>query len=174
MSKSPFHMEPHQALRRSGALGALMDEYERSATELKERIALLPLSSYTELLAEGVQLRGLGSIRIAVLQVIDRGFQIANLIRRRFGMQEFTHGMRAETPELAAMSLNAMLACTEGALAEHWDLDEAELGTIQISAPWGTDYSLEQLLEHAIVLILRQCRIVDHYLEQMQDRRGRE
>ena len=167
-------MEHRPALRRSGPLGALMDEYERAATELKERIALLPLSSYTELLAEGVQLRGLGSIRIVVLQVIDRGFHIANMIRRRFGMQEFQHGMRAETPELASMSLNAMLACTEGALEGHWELDEHELGTILISAPWGTDYTLEQLLEHAIVIVLRQRRIVDHYLEQMKDRRARD
>lgn len=167
-------MEPRQALRRSGPLGALMDEYERATTELKERIALLPLASYTELLDEAEEHRGKGSIRIVVLKVIDNGFHIANMIRRRFGMQEFQHGMRAETPELAAMSLNAMLACTEGALSEHWDMDEHDVSTVLINAPWGTEYTLEQLLEHAIVKLMRQRRIADHYLDLMQDRRARD
>lgn len=172
MGNSPFQTGYGQSIRRSGPLGALMDEYERSTTELKERIALLPLSSYTELVGETEH--GLGSIRIVIMNVIDNGFLFANMLRRRFGMPEFSHGLRAETPELAAMSLNAMLACTEGALSEHWELDDKELDTVHISAAWGTDYTLAQLIEHAIVQVLRQRRQVDHYLDLMQDRRVRE
>jgi hypothetical protein len=57
-----------------------------------------------------------------------------------------------------------MLQYTVETLENHWELSDDELMNVRIDSRWGQKYDIEQLLEHAIVHILRHRRQLDKFL----------
>ena len=57
-----------------------------------------------------------------------------------------------------------MLAYTSATFDGKWDISEDEAEAMRIQSGWGTVYDLEQLLEHAVVHMLRHRRQIERFL----------
>jgi uncharacterized damage-inducible protein DinB len=96
-----------------------------------------------------------------VSHVVRSGYGYANYLRNEFAM----------TPEIPAEALllhhesaarfDAMLKYTAETLEGKWELSYEEMDAIIIHSTWGVVYNIEQLLEHAIVHILRHRRQIE-------------
>jgi uncharacterized damage-inducible protein DinB len=153
-------MKDSNTIPLSGARAALQDEYTRAVAELKQLIApvteqQLPL--ITDPLTTDDNCR---SIQSMLTHVVHAGYGYATSIHNLKGPARIR-------PDKAVRShikdylddLDGVLAFTESVLANFEDR-ELDRGGPELVIPsnWGQTYDPEQMLEHAIVHILRHRR----------------
>jgi len=149
---------------RNGALGALIDEYERAAAELSQLVR--GLSDDDFVLVRDLQTTDddCRSIQTIVNHVARAAYGYATRIREAFGepspRPEVYFGSRIESVEQLSAAISYTVATFEG----KWQLTDEETSAIRIHATWGPVYDLEQMLEHAIVHVLRHRRQIERFL----------
>lgn len=151
---------------REGAVGALMDEYERAAWELRRLVGLMAEGDVARVVDTRTEDEDCRSVQTVVSHVVHAGYGYADLLRKSFSIPStrppralVSHG---EFPE----QLAAMLAYTAETLEGRWRMtDEAVRGAV-INSGWGVRYDVEQLLEHAIVHVLRHRRQIEKFMRQ--------
>jgi uncharacterized damage-inducible protein DinB len=153
---------------RKGAVGAMMDEYTRAAGQLSE--LLLKISD-----AEFERVRDLQSpdencrsIQTIMRHVVRAGYGYAGSIRGAFGAEAKAQDVPLRMRLEALDQLEAMLEYTVETLEGKWELSEDEITAVRIHSRWGVIYDLEQLLEHAIVHVLRHRRQIERFLTEPQ------
>lgn len=148
---------------RKGGLGALQDEYERAATDLFSLLESMNDQEYVkEHSEESEELR---SIQKIMFHVVGSAYGYANKIRKTIGVS-----VTVERPKevmdrkrvIAALheALNYSVDTFEG----KWLMTDEELDSMKMKTPWNVEYSLEQMMEHAIVHILRHRRQIERLL----------
>lgn len=149
---------------RKGAIGALMDEYERAAAEIENLMSRISETEFERIVDPETSDEACRSVQTIMSHVIRAGYSYANYIRNVFSDPSepmprglFSHG---ETPE----QLNAMLRYTIETLEGRWEMTEEEIIATSIESSWGVTYDIEQLLEHAIVHILRHRRQIEKFI----------
>jgi uncharacterized damage-inducible protein DinB len=150
---------------RPGAVGSLMDLFEDAANELGRLIEGLTddeLEAVRNPVADEEEMR---SIQGVVNHVVRAGYAHANHLRLAF----FVPGSRVEVPpgnrRESLDQLVAMVAYMEATLDGRWDMTDEEMEAVKIESRWGTTYDLEQMLEHAVVHVLRHRRQIERFRE---------
>jgi uncharacterized damage-inducible protein DinB len=148
---------------REGATGALMDEYERAALEYKNIIALILQDDYVRILDAETQDADCRSVQSITNHVIRAGYGYANLIRKQFNqpLDERKQTYEIPDPTIAGNEIDRMMAYTEETLKTKVNLTFDEVMKNKMKTSWGQEYDFEQLLEHAIVHILRHRRQIE-------------
>jgi uncharacterized damage-inducible protein DinB len=149
---------------RKGAVGAMMDEYERAALELKQLVESISDDSYAKLRDENTQDENCRSIQTILSHVVSSGYGYADYLRNRFEIPSTRPEKRLLSRQEALNELDAMLNYTIETLENRWEMTEEEIERIVIQPRWGGNYHMEQLMEHAIVHILRHRRQLDKFL----------
>lgn len=149
---------------RSGPLGALMDEYERAAGELLAILDRISDEAYEIVRDTETADADCRSIQTVLAHVVRAGYGYASMIREAWGIEGM--GRRHETFSRgeARGKVSEMLAYTCATFEGKWGLSEEEAAAVQIRSRWGPVYDLEQLLEHAIVHVLRHRRQIERFL----------
>lgn len=149
---------------RKGAVGALMDEYERATAELTKILESISDEEYARVRDTETKDDDCRSIQTIMTHVVGAGYGYAGYMRDAWGMERAPHERvpiaRADTPA----QLRAMLDCMIATLEPHWDLSEKESNEMQMRVRWGVTYDFEQLFEHAIVHVLRHRRQIERFL----------
>ena len=151
---------------RQGWLGALMDEYERAAGELAQVVTGISDEEYGLVRDTATKDEECRSIRTVFFHVVAAGYGYAILLRIAWGLEKLDRPRDAIERTDAPAALQAMLEATSAALEGKWNLSEDEGAALQIRSGWGVVYDLEQLLEHAIVHVLRHRRQIERFLSQ--------
>lgn len=151
---------------RSGAVGALMDEYERAVGELVRVLEGLSVETYELECNPAGAGEGLGSIRAIVGHVAGAGFGYSEMLRIAWSLPRIDRPRGDCALEEAPARLRAMLEHMVLTLDGRWELTEAESDAMQIRSRWGPVYDFEQLFEHAIVHILRHRRQIERLLAE--------
>lgn len=151
---------------RSGAIGAMMDEYERATGELIPIIESLDEQTYVAVLDLQTKDSDCSSIKTIMNHVVRAGYTYANYIRREFGeeMTDRIEDHQLESVASVALAVDKMMTFTIAALEGKWELSEEELAKRKFTSGWGQEYDIEQILEHAIVHILRHRRQIERLL----------
>ncbi len=157
------HASHHRNLR-PGAIGALLDEYERSAAELRELIVRVPPDEWTRVADPHTTDENCRSIQTVVHHVIRAGLGYANYLRERFGMRTGPRESDLPSPDEALARFDRMLSYTAETLEGRFNLSEPEIKRTTVVTHWGVKYDMEQLLEHAIVHVLRHRRQIEKFL----------
>ncbi len=155
---------------RNGPVGAMMDEYERAAAELKQLVLSLSQEAYDQIVDPDTADANCRSVATIMNHVVRAAYGYANAIRIDFG-QPFTERKEnygLTTPQMAVKALDVALAYTVATLADKWDLSEHEMSQRQMTTAWGQVYDFEQMLEHALVHILRHRRQIERFLIRME------
>jgi uncharacterized damage-inducible protein DinB len=152
--------------RRAGALGALMDEYERAALELAQLVAPLSQASYSALRDRETSDEHCRSIQTVVNHVVQAGYRYLGYLRGALELPFETPEYSVGTPLDGKLELETLVQETAGAFEGRWDMPYARMEALRIQARWGPVYDLEQMLEHAIVHLLRHRRQVERFLTE--------
>lgn len=154
-----------------GAIGALLDEYEKAIDELKEVIKPLNHHQLTVIVDHETNDEDCRSIQTILEHVISSGYNYIIYSRKHIGESlEKKSSERLATIEEYSQSLDQMFDYNEQFFKDHPDveLNERENSKNFVS-PWGPIYTLETLMEHAIVHVLRHRRQIRRFLIRMDD-----
>ena len=149
---------------RTGPIGALLDEYEKAAGELKALLMRLSQPFYVQVIDQTTNDEDCRSVQTIMRHVVRAGYGYANYIGKRYGdpISEMPE-TEVSTPQLACTALDKMLLYTAQVLANKSNVTDKEMMEKIIDVRWGQRYDMEQLLEHAIVHILRHRRQIERF-----------
>lgn len=151
--------------RTNGAIGALLDEYEKSINELKEVISTVTPSELTEIVDEETKDEDCRSIQTILSHVVESGYTY--VIETRKSLGERVPYMRKEllnSTNEYAFALDEMFAYNEKLFEDFPDIQLEEYDPSQkFKVRWGQVYDVEQIFEHAIVHILRHRRQIERF-----------
>ncbi|HEX9959376.1 MAG TPA: DinB family protein [Pyrinomonadaceae bacterium] len=148
---------------RKGAVGAMMDEYERAALEFRALIRETNEDEFTRIADGETGDEDCRSIQTITAHVVGAGYSYANYIRKEFSMPVEPVPHEPVSRGEASGKIGKMLAYTIETLDGRWEMSDGEINKIVINSGWGVTYDLEQLLEHAIVHVLRHRRQIEKF-----------
>lgn len=152
--------------RDTGAYGAILDEYEKAINELKELVVTVKNEQLFILVDQVTKDEDCRSIQTILTHVVQSGYTYAITIRKHLGETlEYTDKVTLHTPEEYVMALSQMMDYTIKVMDDYPEMDlEVSDNNKKLTTRWGQMYNIEQLLEHAIVHILRHRRQVERFL----------
>jgi uncharacterized damage-inducible protein DinB len=155
---------------RPGAVGALMDEYERAALEIKALVESVGKDDYERLADAETKDADCHSIKTIMNHVVHSGYGYANAVRRKISLPHEPLGReRRQIPQAEiGDEIDKVLAYTAETLDGMWKMTYAELDTFVIERKEGFSENLEQLLEHAVLHVLRHRRQIEKFLLKFQ------
>ena len=150
---------------RKGAIGAMMDEYERAAKEIQGIVQSIGDDTYERIMDESTQDENCRSIQTIMSHVVASGYSYADYFRKHFGMQSGRPGEKLLSRQEAIEGISAVLKYTIETLENQWEMSEEQIVATKMPVRWGPVYDAEQLFEHAIVHVLRHRRQLDKFLK---------
>ena len=151
---------------RKGATGALYDEYLRATEELKRLIAGMDTATFVKILDPETKDPDCVSVQTIMNHVVRAGYGYSNYIRKKFGdpFTERKENYDLQTPEITCREMDKMMQYTLEGLENKWDITFEEVLKNEFKVNWGQVYDFEQMLEHAIVHILRHRRQIERLI----------
>ncbi|OQP59723.1 damage-inducible protein DinB [Niastella vici] len=154
---------------RTGAIGALLDEYERAISDLKRVIAPVSDRELVAIVDPHTNDDNCRSIQTILTHVVHSGYGYATSIYNLKGYNK----VRPEKKGCLTIAeylteLDGVIVFTENVFGEFTDNDLEEFNNDKkIKAGWGQVYDIEQMMEHAIVHILRHRRQLEKFKEKL-------
>ena len=148
---------------RKGAIGAVMDEYERAAAELKNLVGEIYESDFTKIVDPDTKDEDCRSVQTIISHVINSGYGYTNYIRDWFSIPKSSPERRLILQKDFSTEIDKMLAYTSQTLQGKWEYSDEDIMKVKMIVRWGPIYDLEQLLEHAVVHILRHRRQIEKF-----------
>ena len=146
---------------RPGPVGALLDEYERAAAELRQLLERIPKDEYEKLADPDTADEDCRTLQTICRHVIGAGYGYCDYLRKEFGVPS-TRRPFEQIPHGELLSAyDAMMAYTTETLEPKLKMTEKEMAGVRFVTRWGSPYEMEQILEHAIVHILRHRRQIE-------------
>ncbi len=140
-----------------------MDEYERAERELETVLHAMTTEEY-DAIVEPQARPELQSVHAMMEHVVNACYGYAvytagalGAPRERPRVHDVPHG------EAIAM-LRTALAFTDDVLRPHYTMSEDDMDQIHMTAPWKIEYSIDQMLEHAVCHILRHRRQIEKFV----------
>ena len=151
---------------RKGGIGALMDEYERAAIELKMLVENVGEEDYTRIADAETKDADCRSIQTMMNHVVHAGYGYANGIRRKFAIPH--EPLDDERPQISQADIgneiDKIIEYTVETLEGHWEMSYKEMNKTLIEDRVDFSENIEQLLEHAVLHVLRHRRQVEKFL----------
>lgn len=151
---------------REGAVGALMDEYERAASELGRLVGRIPEEEFVRVADAQTADEDCRSVQTVMTHVVNAGYGYADYLRGVFSIPSTRPPKKLLSPRETSEQLDAMLEYTAETLSGRWTMTDAEITAAVIKTRWGVTYDAEQLLEHAIVHVLRHRRQIEKFIRR--------
>lgn len=153
---------------RKGAIGALMDEYERAAFELRNLVEKISEDEYVKIFDAETKDDDCHSIQTIMSHVVRACYGYANSIRGAFSMEAQGYEPRQLAKNEVLEKFDEAMQYTVETLEGKWEMSYEEIfsTTMKSSHPLKSSFveELEQKLEHAIVHILRHRRQIERFL----------
>jgi uncharacterized damage-inducible protein DinB len=150
---------------------ALLDEYRRAIDQLAVTISSLATSQLTQVIDQATKDTDCRSIQTILAHVVHSGYGYTVYIENFIGLPT-TRPKKTllDTSEQYIAQLYAMFAYCEACFAANPTLKLEEYNPAKkIKTNWGQVYDIDQLMEHAIVHILRHRRQIETFvLKQKQ------
>lgn len=155
--------------RDNGAVGALLDEYEKSIYELCILLDSVNSQQLVKIVDHETKDEDCRSIQTIMTHVVSAGYNYTDYIRNKYvGKVQFKKKEIKSSIEDYKSSLMDMFLYAEQLFAENPNLlittgEEDK----KMHVTWNQSYDIEQLMEHAIVHILRHRRQIERFLLKM-------
>ncbi len=152
--------------RNKGAIGALLDEYEKSIAELKACINDISNTDLIKIVDPVTKDKDCVSIQAILCHVVRAGYYYADAIRNHQG-ESVVYKQSDIKSSIAEYKkgLDKMFEYNVQLFKDYPNLKlEESRESKKIKSAWGQTYDTEQLLEHAIVHVLRHRRQIERFL----------
>ncbi|HKQ52434.1 MAG TPA: DinB family protein [Pyrinomonadaceae bacterium] len=151
---------------RDGAIGALMDEYERAAAELKRLVERIPDDDFVRIVDPQTEDEDCRSAQTIMSHVVRAAYGYADYLRAQLSIESTRPQPGLLSRRESLEQLEAALQYTVQTLDGRWEMSAEEISGIVIKSRWGAVYDAEGLLEHAIVHLLRHRRQLEKFISQ--------
>lgn len=152
--------------RNNGAIGALLDEYERALLELKEVIIPLSNEQMTTIVDTITKDEDCKSIQTILAHIISSGYNYA--IETRNWLDENVDYKKSKSLNSVSEyveELDNMFTYNVQLFSDYPNLKlEEKDNEKKILVKWEQHYDVDQLYEHAIVHILRHRRQIERFI----------
>ena len=164
-------MKSNKVFRNNGAIGALLDEYEKAIEELKAAISGLTTFELSTIVDHQSKDEDCKSIQAILSHVVSAGYNYIIVIRKWLGEEiEYKDKLLLNTSEAYKMALDQMFAFNEELFNDYANIALEEYNNDKkIKVRWGQSYDVEQLFEHAIVHILRHRRQIEKFKVRLEN-----
>ena len=152
--------------RSNGAIGALLDEYEKAIIELQVAISSVTREELNIVVDNETKDLVCRSIQTILNHVIIAGYRYIFEIRKSLGEDiNFENSKNLNSIEDYQQELSTMFKYNEKLFDDYPDIKVEEYDNQKkVLVKWGQLYDVEQLFEHAIVHILRHRRQIERFL----------
>lgn len=152
--------------RNNGAVGAFLDEYERAIQELIGVIQEITPQELTIAVDNETKDPDCISIQTILTHIIRAGYGYVIEIRNYLGEElTFRKEEVLQSTEAYQIELLQLLVYNEELFEDYPNIViEEQTHEKKMKAKWGQYYDVEQLMEHAIVHVLRHRRQVELFL----------
>lgn len=156
--------------RNNGAIGALLDEYEKALQELHKLLSTVSQQELTTIVDPDTKDPDCHSIQTILTHVVSSGYGYATTIRNSVGEKnERIPKKELSTTEEYQKALQNMFAYNEKLFEDHPSIKMSENETAKkLLTSWGQRYDVDQIMEHAIVHILRHRRQIERFLQKLR------
>ena len=151
--------------RQNGAVGAILDEYERAIKDLQTVISPLTSEELKRIVDKQTTDTDCISIQTVLSHVVCSGYGYIVYIRKHFG-EELNFFEREPLDSVAEYhtALAKMFRYNEQFFEDYPNIAIEELDNAKkLVTRWGQVFDIEQLMEHAIVHILRHRRQIEKF-----------
>ncbi len=158
-------MNTTSRFRTNGAIGALLDEYEKSISELIEVIQDVNTSELIAIKDNKTEDKDCRSIQTILTHVVQSGYTYAIEVKRWLGESvNYKDKVTLTSSNDYILALKEMFVYNDTLFKDHPNLSLIEYDpSKKILVRWGQRYDVEQLFEHAIVHILRHRRQIERF-----------
>lgn len=156
--------------RTNGAIGALLDEYEKAILELQAVLKGLTHNELISIVDQQTDDPDCRSIQTILTHVIRSGYGYAIVIRKWLGEDlEYRQSQILDSVEEYQKAITDMFQYNVKLFDDYPNIVLEEMDNEKkIKVRWGQLYDVEQLMEHAIVHILRHRRQIERFLQKIR------
>ena len=140
-----------------------MDEYERVAGELRRVVEPISEEDFVRIVDAETEDEDCRSVQRIMSHVVGAGFGYADYIRDALSIGKSSPERRVLSYQEVPERYEAMVRYTAETLEGRWEMSYDEIAAVSMTVRWGPTYDLEQLLEHAIVHIMRHRRQIEKF-----------
>ena len=146
-------------------LVSLLEEYKKAAEEYIDILNSLTQIEFEKVVDVFVKDPACKSIKAITSHVVYSGYTYANYINSIIEKKWYEYDGIIDTPEKGILEIRKMLAFTEETFNNISGKHNTEIEQWKFETSWGVTYDFEQLIEHAIVHVLRHRRQVGNFLK---------
>ncbi len=143
---------------------ALIEEYRRSVIDLKKILNNLSQTSFERINDKETSDPDCQSIQTITFHIIQSGYTYSNYINTISKRDWFEYNKSIESPLKGIKELDKMLDFAEQSFDGIWYKTNEEIEAWKFNTRWNVTYDFEQLMEHAIVHVLRHRRQIENML----------
>jgi hypothetical protein len=156
-------------MRNKGAVIALLDIYKNTLVHLKESIASVSTENLTKIIDVNTSDDNCRSLQTILAHVVNSGYSYAISIYNSKGNNEIRPAKLFHSEVTSFQhDLDKMFAYTVFVFEDIYDADlEIYEEVNKMKTGWGQYYDIEQLMEHAIVHVLRHQRQINTVLKNL-------
>jgi len=154
-----------ESYRDNGAIGALLDEYEKAISELQILIKAISQEDLIAIVDPDTKDPDCRSMQTILTHVVSSGYGYATTIRAHLGESiERPPKVALENSQAYIESLSAMFKFNEQLFIDYpkIQLEETDPEKKMLTT-WGQRFDVDQLIEHAIMHILRHRRQIERF-----------
>lgn len=157
-------------MKNKGAVNALVAEHKKAIAELQEVISTVTDAELVEIADLQTQNPDCKSIQTVLSHVISAGFSYNVYIRNHRGIV----AVRPERKLYVNIAefqkhFEELIKYTEETFSDIYNKDiEVYTEALKIHTKWHQSYDIEQLLEHAIVHVLRHRRQIQGFIAHLR------
>jgi uncharacterized damage-inducible protein DinB len=144
---------------------ALMEEYHRSAVDLKEILFDIPDTEFKKIRDSKTEDTDCKSIQTVVSHVVTSGYTYINYINTIGEIEWKEYENVIVNSSMGIIEIDKMLNFTQDSLKELLHFENKEIESWKFECRWDVTYDFEQLMEHSIVHILRHRRQIEKFLQ---------
>lgn len=148
---------------RSGTIGALIDEYERVALELKNLLSAITQEEFTKISDSLTKDEDCRSIQSVMKHVVSAGYRYADQVSVFIKIPVENHNYHIYNLVHAIDELENVISYTSKLVENYSTMTREEILSTRQETRWGF-YDIEMMFEHAIVHILRHRRQIEKLL----------
>lgn len=151
-----------------GGLGAILDEMKKASEEFISVIQKIPQPDFIKIVDSQTTDEDCRSIQTICRHVVRSGYGYADYILSALNIPTDSpnvNKMEIESPDVVVVELRRMIDYNLKHLYEmNREIIEEKMFVIKFITRWGEEFNFEQILEHAIVHILRHRRQIEKFI----------
>lgn len=151
-----------------GGLGAILDEMKKASEEFISVIQKITQPDFVKIVDSQTTDEDCRSIQTICRHVVRSGYGYADYILSALNIPTDSpnvNKMEIESPDVVVVELRRMIDYNLKHLYEmNREIIEEKMFVIKFITRWGEEFNFEQILEHAIVHILRHRRQVQKFI----------